>query len=74
MKCFFCGGKMKLQKTSYSVNRKNYHLVLDDVPAFVCRQCGEPYFGEKEVKIIEDLVKEADHRTAQISQLEVSTK
>ena len=73
MKCSFCNGEMKPKKTSYTVNRKNYHLVLDDVPALVCQQCGEPYFEEAEVSIIQGLVKEADKHVTQIVRLEPAT-
>ena len=30
--------------------------MLDAVPAWVCKQCGEAYFEEKEVDTIQDLV------------------
>jgi hypothetical protein len=31
--------------------------MLDAVPAWVCEQCGEAYFEEKEVDTIQDLVR-----------------
>ncbi len=34
---------MKNGKTTYTVNKKGYHLLIDDVPAWICEQCGEPY-------------------------------
>jgi len=30
---------------------------MDNVPAWVCEQCGEAMFDEKEVETIQDLVK-----------------
>ena len=45
-------------------------MVLDNVPALVCQQCGEPYFEKAEVEIIQDLVKEADKHVTQIVHLE----
>ena len=38
MKCMYCKGNL---------------LVLDKVPALVCQQCGEVYFGEAEVDSIQ---------------------
>ena len=38
------------------VDRKGCHVVLDKVSAWVCGQCGEVYFEEKEVKAIQDLI------------------
>jgi YgiT-type zinc finger domain-containing protein len=41
--------------TTFHVDRKGCHLTLDAVPAWVCEQCGESYFEEKEVDAIQDL-------------------
>jgi formylmethanofuran dehydrogenase subunit E len=38
------------------MDRKGCHLMLDAVPAWVCEQCGEAYFEEKEANAIQDLV------------------
>lgn len=40
----------------FHVDRKGCHLTLDAVPAWVCEQCGESYFEEKEVDTIQQLV------------------
>ena len=56
MKCIHCQGDMKRGKVPFHVDRKGCHLMLDAVPAWVCVQCGEPYFEEREVDTIEDLV------------------
>ena len=37
-------------------------LMLDAVPAWVCTQCGEPHFEEKEVDAIQDLVASVEER------------
>ena len=47
---------MKKGTTPFHVDRKGCHLMLDAVPAWVCEQCGETYFEEKEVDAIQDLV------------------
>lgn len=28
------------------IDRKSYHLSLDEVPVLMCNQCGEVYFDE----------------------------
>ena len=38
------------------VDRKGYHLSLDAVPAWVCAQCGEPYFEGREVDSVQRLL------------------
>jgi len=62
MKCYFCGGEMKKGKTTYTINKKGYHLLIDEVPAWICEQCGEPYFEGNIVDAIQKLVGEIDVR------------
>jgi YgiT-type zinc finger domain-containing protein len=57
MKCIHCQGKMKRGTTPFHVDRKGYHVTLDSVPAWVCEQCGESYFDEKEVDAIQGFVR-----------------
>ena len=60
MQCHFCDGEMKKGKTTYTLNGSGYHLLIDDVPAWVCSQCGEVYFEEGAVDNIQDIVKSLD--------------
>lgn len=71
MECHYCKGIMKVGKTSYTINRKDYHLVIDNVPALICQQCGEPYFDEEEVGMIQSLIKDVDAKSEQLHQLAV---
>jgi YgiT-type zinc finger domain-containing protein len=48
---------MRRAATPFHIDRKGCHLMLDAVPAWVCEQCGEAYFEEKEVDTIQDLVR-----------------
>jgi len=62
MECLYCKGTLLKARTSYTASRKGYHLILDDVPAWVCEQCGEPLFEEKTVDAIQDVLREVDAR------------
>ena len=46
MKCLYCQARMTKGTATFHVDRKDCHLTLDKVPAWVCSQCGEPYFDE----------------------------
>ncbi len=48
---------MEKETVAYTVDRKGYHLFLEKIPAYVCSQCGERYFEEKEVDAIQDMIK-----------------
>ena len=42
--CTFCGGEVEQRRIDYDYRRRGHLLVLRNVPAGVCRQCGEKYF------------------------------
>ncbi|MBM4019192.1 MAG: type II toxin-antitoxin system MqsA family antitoxin [Planctomycetes bacterium] len=62
MKCVHCRGEMKRGAAPFHVDRKGCHLLLDAVPAWVCRQCGESYFEEQQVDAIQDLVRSLEQK------------
>lgn len=66
MKFYFCDEEMKKGKTTYPVNKHNYHLITDDVPAWICSQCGEVYFEEDEVDAIQEMIKSVDAGSAKV--------
>jgi len=53
---------MKKGVAPFHVDRKGCHLTLDAVPAWVCEQCGESYFEEKEVDTIQGLVSSLEEK------------
>ena len=57
MKCMYCQAEMKKSTAPFHIDRKGVHVSLDEVPAWVCSQCGESYFEEQEVGFIQGLVK-----------------
>jgi YgiT-type zinc finger domain-containing protein len=54
---------MKRGAAPFRVDRSGYHLVLDTVPAWVCSQCGEPYFEEQQVDEIQEVIALVDEKT-----------
>ena len=63
MNCVHCQGKMKRSTAPFHVDRNGYHLVVDTVPAWVCGQCGEAYFDEREVDAIQQAIRSLDDYT-----------
>lgn len=57
MKCMYCQGEMKRGRSPFHIDRKGYHILLDSVPAWVCEQCGEAYFEDKEVNAIQNMIR-----------------
>ena len=56
MKCIHCQGEMKRSHIPFHADRRGCHVTIDAVPAWVCGQCGEAYFEEKEVDAIQKLM------------------
>jgi YgiT-type zinc finger domain-containing protein len=42
--CTFCGGDVREQRIEYDYRRRGNLLVISNVPAGVCQQCGKKYF------------------------------
>ena len=57
MKCMHCGGEMKRGKAPFHVDRRGIHLTVDEVPAWICQQCGESYLEESEVESIQVMIR-----------------
>jgi len=62
MECLYCKGTLVRKKVSYTATRQGYHLIIDDVPAWVCEQCGEPLFDEETVDTIQGMLREIGAR------------
>ena len=66
MNCIHCHGQMKRSKALFHVDRNDYHLVFDTVPAWVCDQCGEAYFEEREVDALQSAIKGLDQQAQRL--------
>ncbi len=64
MECIHCKGHMVKAVAPFSVDRKGYHVFWDAVPAWVCVQCGEPYFESREVTLIQRALSALDQESA----------
>jgi YgiT-type zinc finger domain-containing protein len=72
MECPHCHGTLKVGKTSYTVNRNRYHLIVDEVPAFICEQCQEALFTEEAVRVVQQMIGTLDERRRELNAIEVS--
>ena len=56
MPCSFCDGELQEQQVQHEYRWESKLFVFEDVPARVCRQCGEKYFDAQVVKAMERAV------------------
>jgi YgiT-type zinc finger domain-containing protein len=64
MECIHCKGKMARSTAPFSLDRKGYHVSWDAIPAWVCTQCGEPFFESREVELIQKALAALDRESA----------
>ncbi|MEZ4524353.1 MAG: YgiT-type zinc finger protein [Desulfobacterales bacterium] len=67
MNCMHCHGKMKRASVPFHIDRKKWHLTLNEIPAWVCMQCGEIYFEENEVDSVQNIIRSVEEQTKQIA-------
>ena len=48
--CSFCGGSVEERRVEYDYRRKTQLLIIENVPAGVCLQCGEIFFRPEVLK------------------------
>ena len=56
-RCYFCKGKVVEKKVKVDFRWGDELVVIEDVPAEVCQQCGEKYFSPEVYKEMENLAK-----------------
>lgn len=66
MNCLYCKGEMEKENTTYTIDREGYHLFIEAVPAYVCKQCGEKHFPEEEVEKIQHLIQRLEEDLSEV--------
>ncbi len=67
--CPLCGGNKVQGKTTFSVDLEFGVVVVRNVPATVCNQCGEEWIGAETARGLESLVEEARQKRHQVEVL-----
>ena len=67
MKCMYCEGEMVRGSAPFHIDRKDVHISLDKVPAWVCTQCGETYFEETEVDTMQEIMRAVDEQAGKLT-------
>jgi len=56
--CYFCGGELVEQMTTFVYEENGQVWVVRNAPAYVCRQCGEKEYTQKTTHRILSLLKQ----------------
>jgi YgiT-type zinc finger domain-containing protein len=69
-KCPVCGGAEEATRVTFTTTIEGSLLTIEEVPALVCRQCGEETFSADTMKRIEALLA-AHPRPARVAEVPV---
>jgi YgiT-type zinc finger domain-containing protein len=58
-RCYFCQGTVKSERITHIHRWKGQVIILEDVPADVCQQCGEVYFAPNVLQAMDRI---AEHK------------
>jgi len=57
-KCDLCNGKLHEGKTEFVARVGDKVVVIKDVPAYICEECGEAYFTPEISRKIDKIMRE----------------
>jgi YgiT-type zinc finger domain-containing protein len=66
MICLACQGETEPGTVTHSFQKGTTTVIVKDVPAEVCRQCGESYLSSEVAQVLEDLVNDAVRKGAEV--------
>jgi len=66
VRCHFCGGEIVKGKKNFSVTRRAYCVIIQDIQTDVCSQCGEAYYDLEQGKAIEEILKTMDNQVKKL--------
>ena len=61
VRCALCNGKLEESTTEFMARASGEVVIINDVPAFVCEQCGEAYYTVETSRKIDAVMRDA-HR------------
>lgn len=56
MSCDVCGGRVRKQRVSYTLFYGCHWVIVENVPAKVCGQCGEKLFSPRVVQKLQNTI------------------
>ena len=67
--CSLCGGEMEEKEVEVIKKAGEKVVVVKDVPAWVCKQCGERYYSIDTVERIKEIVKEVSEEKVKMHKI-----
>jgi len=65
--CIICKGELTKQEANHIVDVDGHIIIIKNVPAEVCKQCGESFFENQVAVALEKIVDEIRNNKAEIT-------
>lgn len=62
MTCPVCYGPLDRRPSVHSISRSRYHLMIYELPLWLCRQCGQAMYTEGQVDALDELIQQTDRQ------------
>ncbi len=70
--CPMCGGQQSQGTTTLTVDKGSLLVVVRNVPAMVCDQCGEAWIMDSTAEDLEGIVSEAAAKSSQVKVIDMA--
>lgn len=70
MTCFICKGKTQEMKKTYVATLEECVIIVKNVPAMVCSQCGEVYYTDEVAERLEQIVRKLQQFVKEVAIVE----
>jgi YgiT-type zinc finger domain-containing protein len=70
--CPLCSGKVEPGRTTFTVDLKTGVVVIRNVPAFVCTQCGEDWIDNPTSAALETIALRAKQQNTQLEMVSMA--
>lgn len=67
MDCIVCKGELNKKEINHIVDIEGHIIIIKNVPAEVCKQCGESFFENQVALRLEQIVEEIRSNKAEIT-------
>lgn len=74
MNCFLCKGDMKESYVTHTADLGHCIVIVKNVPAMVCDQCGEVWFSGTVTKQLEKIIEPLNNAITEIAVVNYSNK
>ena len=74
MDCFRCKGSAESKLKTHAVTLDKCVIIVKNVPAFVCNQCGEAYFKDDVMQNLEGIIDKLEDIIKEVAIVEYDNK